>query len=76
MNCRSVVVLIRFPFCGEFFQVIFYYYYQAPPKAKEKPREGAEDKEAHMSKCYAIWGIDVEWLSLRIVRAACSWITD
>jgi len=43
---------------------------------KENLREGAEDKKAHMSKRYAIWGIDVEWLSLRIVRAACSWITD
>ena len=72
-------MLIRFPFCEEFFQVIFLYHQlsQTPPKAKEKRREGAEDKnEAHMSKRYAIRGIDVEWLSLRMVRAACSWITD
>ena len=45
-------------------------------KVKGKPREGAEDKEAHMCKRYAIWRIDVEWLSLCIVRAARSWITD
>jgi hypothetical protein len=65
---------------GVFSGYIFFYYRQvsqALPKAKEEPREGAEDKkEAHMSKRYAIWGIDVEWLSLRIVRAACGWITD
>ena len=29
-----------------------------------------------MGKRYTIWGINVEWLRLRIVRAACSWITD
>jgi hypothetical protein len=46
------------------------------PRGPEEQREGFNAEKAHMSKSYAIWGIDVEWLGLCVVRAACSWITD
>lgn len=68
-------MLIRFPFCGEFFQVIFKTI-NSPKYPRKQANAGAKDKETHVSKRYAIWGIDVEWLSLRILRAACGWITD
>ena len=69
-------MLIRFPFCGKIIQVIFCSIINSAEHPSKEIESADDENEAHMGKRYAIRRIDVEGLSLRLLRAACGWIPD